>query len=131
MRANRGKDTGPEVALRKVLFRRGYRFRKNLRLDLGPGLRARPDIAFTRPKVAVFVDGCYWHGCKEHRSIPASNREFWLRKIDATRQRDIAQAEWLEAAGWTVIRVWEHECVDEAADRVAETVRRMSEGRTH
>ncbi len=121
MRANRGRDTGPEVALRAALHRRGLRFRKDMRIDL-PNGRVRPDIAFPRRRLAVFLDGCYWHGCSDHRSIPASNTEFWKAKIEGTRQRDAAQTGWLEVAGWTVLRIWEHESVDEAAGRVLEAL---------
>lgn len=122
MRANRGADTGPEVALRAALHRRGLRFRKNVRLDLAPGRRVRPDIVFPRLRLAVFVDGCYWHGCSQHRSIPASNSAFWRTKIEGTRERDQVQTDWLSDAGWTVLRVWEHEPVADAVERVIRTV---------
>ena len=122
MRANRGKDTTPEVSLRRELHRRGLRFRKNLRLDLAPGQRVRPDIVFPAARLAIFVDGCYWHGCSEHRSIPASNTEFWRAKIEATRQRDVAHDEWLRAAGWTVLRFWEHESLDSAVQQITEAL---------
>lgn len=118
MRANRGRDTGPEVTLRAALHRRGLRFRKTLRIDL-PGGRVRPDIAFPRWRLAVFVDGCFWHGCSEHRTIPARNSEFWRSKIEGTRIRDVEQTDRLQTVGWTVLRVWEHEAVDEAAERVS------------
>lgn len=117
MRANRGRDTGPEVSIRAALHRSGVRFRKDHRLDL-PGGRVRPDLVFTRARLAVFVDGCYWHGCREHRSLPRSNAEFWAAKIEATRARDRSQTEVLREAGWRVIRIWEHEPVDEAVCRV-------------
>lgn len=87
-------------------------------MDL-PGGRVRPDIAFPRWRLAVFVDGCYWHGCTEHRSIPASNTAFWRTKIDATRRRDIEQEAWLREAGWTVLRIWEHEPIVNATRQVA------------
>jgi DNA mismatch endonuclease, patch repair protein len=114
MRANRGRDTGPEVALRSALHAHGLRFRKNVRLDLGTGRRARPDIVFPRLRLAVFVDGCFWHGCREHRSLPVSNAAFWKQKIEATARRDEQQAAWLRAAGWSVIRVWEHDVPERA-----------------
>jgi DNA mismatch endonuclease, patch repair protein len=129
MRANRGRDTAPEVALRAALHSMGLRFRKNVRLDLGPSRRVRPDITFPGLRLAVFVDGCYWHGCTEHRSIPASNVRFWTAKIEGTRRRDATQVQWLEAAGWTVLRVWEHEALDEAVMRVMDTVRRLKQDR--
>lgn len=122
MRANRGTDTRPEVALRAALHRRGFRFRKNARLDLAPGRRVRPDIVFPKLRLAIFVDGCYWHGCSLHRSIPVSNTAFWRTKIEGTRERDEIQNEWLMMSGWTVIRVWEHEPATEAAERVIDTV---------
>jgi DNA mismatch endonuclease (patch repair protein) len=122
MRANRGADTGPEVALRAALHRQGFRFRKNARLDLAPGRRVRPDIVFPKLRLAIFVDGCYWHGCGLHRSIPASNRAFWQTKIDGTRERDRLQNDWLRLSGWTILRVWEHEPTAEATERVIKTV---------
>lgn len=122
MRANRGKDTSPELALRASLHRSGLRFYKDRRLVLKSGRRVRPDIVFPKPRLAVFVDGCFWHGCRVHRTIPASNSEFWTAKIEATRKRDVAQTEWLEAAGWTVLRIWEHESTEDALNRVAYTV---------
>jgi len=122
MRANRGRDTGPEIALRSALHASGLRFRKNLRLDLTDGRRVRPDIVFTRVRLAVFVDGCFWHGCQEHRSLPSSNASFWKAKIEGTGQRDRRQALWLREAGWVVIRVWEHDVPDLAAQLIADAV---------
>lgn len=117
MRANRGRNTGPEVTLRSALHRAGLRFRKDLRMVVGE-TAVRPDIVFTRNHVAVFVDGCFWHGCPQHGEMPVSNREFWEAKISGTRDRDARQTAALEAAGWTVLRVWEHEPVDDALARI-------------
>lgn len=125
MRANRGRDTGPEVALRSVLHRRGLRFRKNMRLDLGDRRRVRPDIVFPRLRIAVFVDGCFWHGCREHRSLPTSNAAFWRDKIEGTAQRDKLHATWLTEAGWTVLRVWEHDVPDRAERLIVELVSQL------
>lgn len=122
MRANRGKDTSPELALRTSLHRNGLRFYKDRRLVLQAGRQVRPDIVFPKLRLAVFVDGCFWHGCRVHRTIPVSNAEFWTAKIEATRKRDVAQTGWLEAAGWTVLRIWEHESTEDALNRVASTV---------
>ena len=122
MRANRGRDTAPERALRSALHRRGLRFRTNLRIDLAGRRRTRPDIVFTRLRLAVFVDGCYWHGCTTHRTIPVANREFWQAKIEATRRRDREQADWLAEAGWTVLRFWEHDVPERATEVVLMTV---------
>ena len=125
MRANRGRDTGPEVALRSALHAKGLRFRKDYRLDLHERHRVRPDIVFPRLRLAVFVDGCFWHGCQEHRSLPASNASFWKQKIEGTRQRDRDQVAWLEAAGWTVVRVWEHDLPEPALRTIVDLVERL------
>lgn len=82
------------------------------------GERVRPDIVFTRGKLAVFVDGCFWHGCPEHGEIPVANRECWKGKIDGTRERDRRQMAALKRGGWRVIRVWEHERVGDGVTRI-------------
>jgi DNA mismatch endonuclease (patch repair protein) len=121
MRANHRSDTTPEKRLRSALHARGLRFRCDLRLDLGH-VRVRPDIVFTRRRVAVFVDGCYWHGCPDHGTLPASNRGYWIAKIAANRARDRRADVALAAAGWIVIRVWEHEDAELAADSITRTI---------
>jgi DNA mismatch endonuclease (patch repair protein) len=113
MQANRRTDTKPEVRLRAALHRRGYRFRKDLRLDLD-GARVRPDIVFTRKRIAVFVDGCFWHLCPLHGRQPKVNDWYWGPKLQRTVERDLAATAALEAAGWAVVRLWEHESVDDA-----------------
>lgn len=123
MRANRHRDTSPELALRSILHRRGLRFRVDRRIGLGGRSWARPDIVFTRARVAVFVDGCFWHSCPEHGEMPVANREFWEAKLGRTVERDRAQAAALVAAGWNVVRVWEHESTEAAATRVEEVLR--------
>ena len=122
MLGNRGRDAKPEIALRSALHRKGLRFRKDHRLDLG-GMRFRPDIVFTRARVAVFVDGCYWHSCPIHKTTPKKNADYWIPKLQRNVERDRAQDNALEAAGWRSVRVWEHEEPAAAADRVARTVR--------
>lgn len=122
MRANRGRDTAPELALRSALHMRGIRFRKDLRLDLGDGRRSRPDIVIVGVRLAIFVDGCFWHGCPDHGSLPVANRAFWKDKLDATACRDRDQKAWLISAGWNVVRVWEHEVPDAAAWKIADLV---------
>jgi DNA mismatch endonuclease (patch repair protein) len=117
MRANRGRDTAPEVRVRSALHKAGLRFRKNARLDLPLG-RVRPDIVLPRRRLAVFIDGCFWHGCPDHGEIPVGNRDFWLAKLERTRERDSHQTQVLEAAGWTVLRAWEHEPIEAIAARV-------------
>lgn len=105
--------TGPEMRLRRELHRRGMRFRVNLR-DL-PG---RPDIAFTRLRLAVFVDGCFWHLCPLHSTMPKNNAAWWreklLRNVERDREKDLL----LTKRGWTVLHIWEHVDTAEAADRV-------------
>ena len=114
MRAIRRVDTKPELALRSALHRAGYRFRKDYRLDLDAGARVRPDIAFTARRVAVFVDGCVWHACPEHGRNPAVNEWYWAPKLRRNMERDRAADAALAAAGWQVVRVWEHEPLDAA-----------------
>jgi len=118
MRANRRTDTKPELALRRALHGLGYRYRKDYRLDLAGGVRVRPDIVFTARKVAVFVDGCFWHGCPEHGSRAGiRNGHYWTPKIAGNIERDHRHVDVLEGDGWNVLRFWEHETA-EAAEAV-------------
>lgn len=122
MQAARQRDTGPELAVRSELHRRGLRFYVD-RAPL-PGLRRRADILFPRRRVAVYIDGCYWHGCPEHGTWPKANAEWWRAKIEANRARDRDTDRHLADAGWVSIRAWEHEASSAIADRV---VRALSE----
>jgi DNA mismatch endonuclease (patch repair protein) len=117
MQGNRKRDTRPELALRSELHRRGLRYR----IDAKPldGLRCRADIVFRRQKVAVFVDGCFWHGCPEHGTSPRTNPSYWSAKIARNVERDRRNDAELGAAGWAVVRVWEHEAPANAADRIS------------
>ncbi|SDM35126.1 DNA mismatch endonuclease, patch repair protein [Nonomuraea maritima] len=117
MRANRRTNTKPEVALRSALHRLGYRYRKDLRLDLG-GVKVRPDIVFTARKIAVFVDGCFWHVCPEHGRQPTTNEWYWAPKLRRNIERDRAADAALKAAGWHVVRLWEHEPLPTAVQTV-------------
>src|SRR5271169_5167946 len=118
MKANRRTDTKPELALRHALHQLGYRYRKDYRLDLDSGRRVRPDIAFTARKVAVFVDGCFWHACPEHGSKPRANEWYWGPKLIKNVERDRVNDAALILAGWTVVRLWEHVPLDEAVTTV-------------
>ena len=118
MKANRRTDTKPELALRHALHRLGYRYRKDYRLDLDSGRRVRPDIVFTARKLAVFVDGCFWHACPEHGSKPKANEWYWGPKLVRNVERDRVNDAALKLAGWTVVRLWEHVPVDEAVTTV-------------
>jgi DNA mismatch endonuclease (patch repair protein) len=115
MTGNRGRNTGPELALRSALFRMGARFRVDAPL---PGLRRRADLLFPRLLIAVFVDGCFWHGCEMHFRVPSTNRDYWLTKVERNRRRDLDTNQRLADLGWGVVRVWEHEDVRVAAHRV-------------
>lgn len=117
MRANRRRDTKPEAEVRSILHRRGYRFRKDHLLKVGD-VRTHPDIVFTRQQLAVYIDGCFWHQCPEHGTMPVSNVDYWKPKLARNVERDREVTEALEAAGWTVLRIWEHIDPAEAADRV-------------
>jgi DNA mismatch endonuclease, patch repair protein len=121
MRANRRTDTKPELALRRELHRQGLRYRKDYRLDL-EGARVRPDIAFTARRVAVFVDGCFWHVCPEHGTKPANNTWYWGPKLARNVERDRAADAALAAAGWRVVRIWEHESLEAAVAVVLDAV---------
>jgi len=125
MKNQRRRDTKPEAALRSELWRRGLRYRVDVKVV---GRRRRVDIAFTRARVAVFVDGCFWHRCPEHGSIPKANRAWWTEKLEANERRDRNTDTELIAAGWLVIRIWEHEDPVEAADRVEAAVRTRRSG---
>jgi DNA mismatch endonuclease (patch repair protein) len=120
MRANRRRDTLPELAIRRALHARGHRFRVDLAIRPDDGRLVRPDIVFTRAKLAVFVDGCYWHGCPEHgRRVSGANASYWGPKIARNRERDAEQTARMERGGWTVVRVWEHEETNAALQRIA------------
>ncbi|HKB31058.1 MAG TPA: very short patch repair endonuclease [Streptosporangiaceae bacterium] len=118
MRAIKRAGTKPELALRSALHRLGYRYRKDHRLDLADGVRVRPDIVFTARRIAVFVDGCFWHACPEHGREPSVNEWYWAPKLRRTVERDRAADVALAAAGWQVVRLWEHVPVDDATAAV-------------
>jgi DNA mismatch endonuclease, patch repair protein len=123
MRSNRSRDTKPEIRLRSALHKMGLRYRANPRVAVDEGKPIQVDIAFTRAKVAVFVDGCFWHGCGEHRTIPVANRDYWGPKIARNIERDKETTIRLERSGWIVLRIWEHENIGAARDRIACQVR--------
>ncbi len=116
----RQRGTGAEMALRRELYRRGVRFRVDFKVLTKP--RRIADIAFPGLKIAVLVDGCFWHSCPEHATWPKQNAEFWRQKIEANRYRDADTNSRLLDAGWTVLRFWEHESPIRAAETVAHTI---------
>lgn len=115
------RDTGPELELRSELHQRGMRFRVHQR-----ALPGRPDIVLTRARVAVFVDGCFWHACPEHGVLPKSNRDWWRAKLDRNVERDREKDADLDELGWFPVHVWEHEEVCEAADLIEALWRRRT-----
>src|SRR4051794_34564989 len=118
MRGNRWRDTEPEQAVRCALHARGLRFRKRFTIRLGGRRWTQPDAVFTRARVALFLDGCFWHRCPEHGASPTSNASYWGPKLDRNVARDRDTDERLAAMGWLVVRAWEHEDPIEIADRV-------------
>lgn len=121
MRANRGRDTGPELALRRAVHARGLRYFVNRRPI--EEIRRTADMVFPTAKVAVFLDGCFWHGCPTHHTVAATNADFWAGKIRRTLERDEETNTWLIDAGWIVVRCWEHDAPDVSAVRVENAVR--------
>lgn len=117
MRSNKGRDTKPELALRRAVHALGLRYRVAIRPV--KSVRRTADIVFTKAKVAVFLDGCFWHGCPLHHTIAVTNASFWAEKVRRTRERDAETDQLLKEAGWRVLRVWEHEDPADAANRVA------------
>ncbi|MGA4668902.1 very short patch repair endonuclease [Propionibacteriaceae bacterium Y1923] len=107
MVAQKTRDTTPELALRRALHAAGHRYRVNVKVPGAP--RRTIDIVFTRQKLAVMVDGCFWHGCPVHSVAPKHNAQWWAEKLARNVARDAETTALLEEAGWTVLRIWEHE----------------------
>lgn len=122
------RDTRPELAIRRAVWRRGLRYRVDVPPITG---RRRADLVFNGAKVAVYVDGCFWHSCPLHATIPKANREWWIAKLEANTVRDRDTDAELATAGWAVLRVWEHEDPDSAAEKIAALIaaRRRSAAR--
>ncbi|CAM5604429.1 Very short patch repair endonuclease OS=Streptomyces tendae OX=1932 GN=F3L20_27615 PE=3 SV=1 [Streptomyces tendae] len=120
------RDTAPEIAVRRLLHASGMRYRVNVPV---PGMTRRTiDIVFPGARVAIFLDGCFWHGCPQHATQPKSNAEWWRAKLDKNMSRDAETTRHLQDQGWRVLRFWEHESPEEVAALVRATVgRRMAE----
>ncbi len=123
MQRVRQKNTSSESALRRELHTQGLRYRIHVPVLIAP--RRVADVAIRGLRLAVFVDGCFWHGCPMHATWPRENAEFWRAKIMANRARDLDTNARLRAAGWTVIRIWAHERPERAAARIAAIVDRL------
>ena len=121
MLGNKRRDTKPELAVRRLLHARGLRYR----VDLAPlkGYRRRADVVFTRKRIAIFIDGCFWHGCPLHYRVPGTNAGYWEPKIARNVERDAETTVALVEAGWRVLRYWEHVPAAEIADDVEREVR--------
>ena len=117
MQGNRRVDTAPEVNLRRALHASGLRFRKDF-VVTAEDAKAKADIVFTRHRLAVFIDGCFWHGCPTHCRMPTRNRDYWEAKIGRNRERDERVTAALTASGWQVVRIWEHEPIERGIARV-------------
>jgi DNA mismatch endonuclease (patch repair protein) len=114
------RNTAPEVAVRRLLHASGLRYRVNVPV---PGMPRRSiDIVFPKSRIAIFLDGCFWHGCPQHATHPKANAEWWRAKLDKNMARDVETTEHLAAEGWTVLRFWEHESVADVAGRITEVV---------
>lgn len=129
LRMARVRQTGTdaELAIRRALYRRGLRYRVSFEVLRKP--RRVADVAFQRLRIAVFVDGCFWHGCPEHATWPKRNSEFWRHKIEANRCRDIDTNTRLRELGWTVLRFWEHESPIDAATAIVDAVAQVRSNR--
>lgn len=121
MQSNRGRDTAPEIAVRRIVHARGLRYR----VDARPlaTLNRRADLVFSRAKVAVFIDGCFWHGCPAHHTVAKANATYWADKVAGNRRRDLDTSERLKNAGWLVLRFWEHQPPSEVAEAIIHAVR--------
>ncbi len=115
MAAIHSKNTAPELTLRRALWKKGYRYRVNYGNE-------KIDVAFPLKKIAIFVDGCFWHSCPIHSHLPKSNQEYWIPKLERNRKRDKVNTEKLEKEGWKVIRFWEHEM--DNLDKLIEQVKK-------
>jgi DNA mismatch endonuclease, patch repair protein len=127
MRSTGRRDTAPEVAIRRELHRRGHRYR----VDLRPSdrLRTRADVVFPKWRVAVFIDGCFWHGCPDHWTAPKANTAWWREKIQTNVARDRRVDAAIFAEGWLVVRIWEHENVSIGVDRIEKALEDRRAGR--
>ena len=124
MRSNRRRDTKPELSVRRLLHARGLRYR----VDYAPwsNKRRRADIVFTRQRLAVFIDGCFWHGCPEHGTVPATHTDYWGPKLATNAERDRETNAMAEAEGWRVLRIWEHVPPPYAVEMIIQTLERTS-----
>jgi len=110
MSAVRSKDTKIEVAFRKALWNKGFRYSKNSVKYFG-----KPDLVLKKYKTVIFLDSCFWHGCKKHCRIPATNKKYWINKIERNKERDKEVNKYYKKSGWKIIRIWEHDFIKKSA----------------
>lgn len=123
MSRQKSRDTGPEIAVRRLLHAQRVRYRVDVKLEAD--MRTRADLAWRGIRLAVFIDGCFWHGCPEHATRPAANRDWWAQKLDANIARDRRTDDTLRRRGWIVRRFWEHQSPEEIADELIEEIRAL------
>ena len=121
MQANKSRDTSAELKVRTLLHKHGLRYRVDIRPE--PELRRRADIVFTKARIAIFIDGCFWHGCPDHYVEPKTNASYWKQKISGNVTRDLETTAQLERRGWTVLRFWSHTPSIDAATKIESAVR--------
>ena len=126
MQGNRSRDTRPELAVRTIVHARGLRYVVHGRPI--PELRRTADLMFPRMKIAVFIDGCFWHGCPEHHKTPKANATYWSAKVERNKHRDLDTTVRLSTAGWSVLRFWSHEDPVYVAEKIQQAVLRAREG---
>lgn len=118
MKNVRVRDTGPEMAIRRLMFAAGMRYRVNYRPKEANIGRSSIDIAFPSKRLAIFVDGCFWHGCSEHGELPKANRSWWCTKLEANRKSDERVTNTLNSNGWYVLRFWEHQSPESVVEEI-------------
>lgn len=118
MRSNRRRDSTAELEIRRLLHARGFRYRVDHRVE-GGGIKTRGDVVFTRRRVVVFIDGCFWHGCPAHGRSPHNNAGYWRAKLSRNQKRDLQVTTGLASAGWRVLRFWGHEAPTAVVDAIA------------
>ena len=102
----KNKDTKIEIAFRKALWQKGFRYRKNPK-----GYFGKPDLVLKKYRTVIFVDSCFWHGCAKHCRIPATNKKYWINKIRGNKKRDSEVTRYYKKKGWKIFRIWEHELI--------------------
>lgn len=120
MRAVKSRDSKIELEFRRLLWRKGFRYRKNARNYYG-----KPDIALRKYRTVIFIDSCFWHGCSEHCRMPSSKEDYWIPKIKRNQERDVEVNQHYKSEGWEVIRIWEHEISNNLENAVDDTIQRI------